>query len=93
MQIRQKMTIALISAVLVILCLLTSACVSAPVSTQVPPPVSLPVLTPATLTADNVSTIQVIPPPRVICNCPMEPAGSLTAAPTPTPDDGLCHCP
>ena len=31
-------------------------------------------------------------PPRLICHCPMKPAGQPSAVPTATPDDGLCHC-
>jgi len=79
----------LIPAVVIVLCLLASACVNAPAPAQAPPPAR----TPANLTVENISGIQVIPPPGGVCNCPMEPAELLTVPPTPTPDDGLCHCP
>ncbi len=162
MQIQQNLTIILISAVLVIIILLVSACTNAPSPVQAPPPVSPPVRTVETPAAGNLTTVHgtvqdlymlncpcftlvtgtggtrvwydlmVGPdgtsqpavaignlsngdevlvtgtrqaggdiwaeqisraPPRIICNCPMEPAGSLAVAPAPTTDDGLCHCP
>jgi hypothetical protein len=34
-----------------------------------------------------------VPPPAMICNCPMEPVVSVTLTPTATPDGGPCHCP
>jgi hypothetical protein len=88
-----------LSLVVVILSLLTSACVSTPLSQGIKNELSpIPSITPQVKTqetpeANNVSPVQVIPPHQIICNCPMEPVESLTFAPTPTPDDGLCHCP
>jgi hypothetical protein len=70
-----------------------------PVNKELPPvpPGSPAVIPPPHTTGtpvdNNASIVRVIPPPRVICNCPMEPVVSRTVAPTPTPDDGLCHCP
>ena len=103
MPVNQKnMVIASLFAVLVIISLLASACLStqAPQHTQtvIPPPVTPPVrpsVSPAgTLLAANDSTVRVIiPPPAVICNCPMEPAVSPTSIPAKLPDTGVCHCP
>ncbi|MGB7787145.1 hypothetical protein [Methanoregula sp.] len=94
MRIKQKkILICSLSAILVILFLLTSACVSVPVPAQVPHPVAPPVGPAGTPTVDNASAIHVISPPAVICNCPMEPVESPAVTPAPTPDDGLCHCP
>jgi hypothetical protein len=47
------------------------------------------------LQAEGKFWAQSISPARpvVICNCPMEPAVPKIIASTPTPDDGLCHCP
>ena len=98
---RKKTMIVLVLAAMVIFCLLTSACVSAPTTQdvkkelpQVPsitPPGITPLPTLETPAADNSSTIP--PPAHIICNCPMEPVVSVTLTPTTTPDDGLCHCP
>ncbi|MGP8256229.1 MAG: hypothetical protein ACLQMU_11210 [Methanoregula sp.] len=93
----------LLSAAMIILCLLTSACMSTgssqgnqkalPPDPSTNPPVTPPVQTTETPVADNVTTVHAIPPPAIICNCPMEPVGPVTVSPTPTPDNGLCHCP
>ena len=97
------MIITVLSAVMIILCLLTSACMSTGSSQSIqkalPPgpsinlPVTTPVQTTGTPIADNVTTVHAIPPPRIICHCPMEPVESQAATPAPTPNDGLCHCP
>lgn len=101
---RQKKTIIMVlSAVMIILFLLTSACMSTgssqdikkalPPVPSLTPPASLPVPTTGAPSADNVTTVHAIPPKRIICHCPMEPVESRAATPAPTPDDGLCHCP
>src|SRR5208283_5690321 len=89
---RRTIPLFLILAALDILSLCSCACVNAPgTQATVPaaPPVVSPVATPGT---ENVNTTGLVPPPRVICNCPMEPVVSVTVPPTATPDDGLCHC-
>ena len=67
------------------------------VQTLVTPPCCKPTVTgtaPAgTYSAANNTAEQAPPPAQIICHCPMEPAGSVPAAVTPTPDDGRCHCP
>jgi len=103
---RKTIVITSLLAVLVIIFLLASACTSAPVpqhtQTVIPPPLTPPVTLPVrpsvspagTLVVANDSTVQgIVPPPAIICNCPMEPAESPTVTPAPVPDDGLCHCP
>jgi hypothetical protein len=90
---RRTRLLFLIIVVLAVLLLCACACVNAP-GTQVPPPASPPVVSPTASPAPgNANTTGVVPPPRIICNCPMEPVVSVTIPPTPTPDDGLCHCP
>lgn len=80
-------------AVLVLIALLLSACVSAQGPKVVPPPVTPTVMPIVTLDAGNESTVAAIPPLKIICNCPMEPVVSVTVTRTAPPDDGLCHCP
>ncbi|MGA2698937.1 MAG: hypothetical protein ABSE74_04770 [Methanoregula sp.] len=80
-------------AVLVLIALLASACMSAPGPKVVPPPGTPTVMPIVTLDAGNESTVHAIPPPKIICHCPMEPVVSVTVTRTATPDDGLCHCP
>ncbi|MGB8220499.1 MAG: hypothetical protein WCE46_08975 [Methanoregula sp.] len=80
-------------AVLVLITLLASACVSAPGPKAVPPPAT-PLISPTVTPGEgNESTVPTIPQPKIICNCPMEPFVSVTVTRTATPDDGLCHCP
>ncbi|MFZ0675138.1 MAG: hypothetical protein ACLPF1_09915 [Methanoregula sp.] len=83
----------LILAALVMLSLCTCACVNTPgAQATVPtaPPVVSPAVTPGT---ENTNTTGLVPPPRIICNCPMEPVVSVTLTPIATPDNGLCYCP
>ena len=100
---KKKMISAVLSAVTIILCLLTSACISngsslaakkaLPPGPSTNPPVIPPVQTTGTPKEDNVTPVQATPPLRIICNCPMEPVESQAATPAPIPDDGPCHCP
>jgi hypothetical protein len=100
---KKKMIFAVLPAVMIILCLLTSACISngsslgikkaLPPGPSINPPVIPPVQTTGTPKENNVTPVQATPPPRIICNCPMEPVESQAATPAPTLDDGLCHCP
>jgi hypothetical protein len=78
---------------LLLIALLAGACVSAPGPKAVPLPTTPTVVPVVTLEAGNESTVHVVPPPELICHCPMEPVVSVTVARTATPDDGLCHCP
>jgi hypothetical protein len=79
--------------VVVIFALFACACVSAPAQTTVLPPLSPTVGPNVTTDTGNGSTLSLLTPPALICNCPMEPAGTPTVVPTATPDDGRCHCP
>jgi len=91
---RKTITPVLLLAALILFSLCTCACVNAPVP-QVPVPTVPPVVSPTvTPGAANVSTTGgTVPPPAMICNCPMEPVVSVTLTPTATPDGGPCHCP
>jgi len=89
---RRAIPLFLIFTALVILSLCACGCVNAP-GTQATMPTAPPVVSPAvTPGTENANTTGLVSPPRVICNCPMEPVVSVTVPPTATPDDGLCHC-